>query len=119
VRKKIIIADDSSVLRATLQSALLSMGFGVLGAAKDSSELFKLVENGGEPDVVMLDIMFPEESGIDILKVLKQKYPRVKVVVITGINQISTDGEIKDAGADDILHKPFDMDDMLLAIEKV
>jgi DNA-binding response OmpR family regulator len=116
--KKIIIVDDSAVLRTTIQNALNSAGFDVMGTAQGSRELFDMLERG-LPDLILLDMFFPEESGLDILKILKEKYPRVKVLVITAMNRESLNKEIKQTGADDILYKPFDMDDLTSAIQKI
>jgi DNA-binding response OmpR family regulator len=117
--KKIIVVDDSSVLRTTLQNALNSAGFKVIGTAQGSAALFKMLEDGLIAELLLLDIFFPDESGVDILKKIKAEYPQIKVLVITAINRADLNKEIFLAGADDILHKPFDMDDLLRAIQKV
>lgn len=117
--KKIIIVDDSAVLRTTIQNALDSFGFDVIGVAEGSSVLFKMLEGEIKPDLILLDMFFPDESGVDILKILKQKYPTIKVLVITAMNQDNLNKEVKSLGADDILYKPFDMDDLTSAIQKL
>ncbi len=117
--KKIIIVDDSAVLRTTIQNALDSFGFDVIGVAEGSQALFKMLESEIKPDLILLDMFFPDESGVDILKILKQKYPAIKILVITAMNQDNLNKEVKSLGADDILYKPFDMDDLTSAIQKL
>lgn len=117
--KKIIVVDDSAVLRTTIQNALDSAGYDVTGTAEGSQELFSLLDGGSVPDLVLLDMFFPDESGVDILKVLKERYPAIKVLVITAMNQESLNKQVKQLGADDILYKPFDMDDLTSAIQKL
>lgn len=117
--KKIIVVDDSAVLRTTIQNALDSAGYEVAGTADGSKRLFEMLESGTLPDLILLDMFFPDEKGVDILKVLKERYPKLKVLVITAMNQESLNKEIKRLGADDILYKPFDMDDLTFAIQKL
>lgn len=117
--KKIIIVDDSAVLRTTIQNALNSEGYDVIATAQGSQELFSALNSGFTPDLILLDMFFPEESGMDILKSLKENYPDIKVLVITAMHRESLNKEVKAAGADDILYKPFDIDDLTLAIQKL
>ncbi len=117
--KTIIVVDDSAVLRTTIENALESAGYEVLATADGSPSLFKTLEEGKVPDAILLDMFFPEESGLDILRSLKAKYPKVKVLVITGMNKQSLNKEIIENGANDILYKPFDMEDLTLALKKL
>ena len=117
--KTIIVVDDSAVLRTTIENALESAGYEVLATADGSTALFKTLKEGKVPDAILLDMFFPEESGLDILRSLKAKYPKVKVLVITGMNKQSLNKEIIENGASDILYKPFDMEDLTLALRKL
>ena len=116
---KIIIVDDSAVLRTTIQNALNSEGYNVLATAQGSQELFAALNSGIVPELILLDMFFPEESGLDILKSLKEQYPEIKVLVITAMHRADLNKEVKAAGADDILYKPFDMNDLTTAIQKL
>ena len=117
--KTIIVVDDSAVLRTTIENALDSAGYEVLATEDGSPALFKVLSEGKVPDAILLDMFFPEESGLDILRSLKAKYPKIKVLVITGMNKQSLNKEIIDSGASDILYKPFDMEDLTLALKKL
>ena len=117
--KKIIIVDDSAVLRISIQNALESFNYEVIGTASGSKELFNLLPSCQTPDLILLDMFYPDENGIDILKKLRQEYPSIKILVITAMNEESLNKQIKQIGADDILYKPFDMDDLTFAINKI
>lgn len=117
--KTIIVVDDSAVLRTTIENALESAGYEVLATADGSPALFKVLNEGKVPDAILLDMFFPDESGLDILRALKEKYPKIKVLVITGMNKQSLNKEIIESGARDILYKPFDMEDLSLALKKL
>ena len=117
--KKIIIVDDSAVLRISIKNALESFNYDVIGTASGSQELFDLLQVCQTPDLILLDMFYPDENGIDILKRLKQEYPSVKILVITAMNEEALNKQIKQLKADDILYKPFDMDDLTFAINKI
>lgn len=117
--KRLIVVDDSAVLRTTIQNALNSAGYDVMGTASGSKELFSLLDGGFVPDILLLDMFFPDESGVDILKAVKEKYPKIKVLVITAMNRESLNNEVMQEGARDILYKPFDMDDLTSALNKM
>jgi len=116
--KKIIVVDDSAVLRTTIQNALNNAGFEVIGTTAGSAGLFEMIA-GKKPDLLLLDMFFPDESGMDILREVKEKHPDLKVLVITAVNRAALNKEIRSAGANDILHKPFDLDDLITAIQKL
>lgn len=80
---KIVIADDHGVLRAGLR-ALLSTepGFEVVGEAASGEEALRLsVEL--RPDIVLLDVSMPGVGGIEAMKMLKEKLPRARVLILT------------------------------------
>lgn len=117
--KKIIIVDDSAVLRVSIKQALESFNYEIIGTANGSKELFNLLKNNSKPDLILLDMFYPDENGLDILKKLKKDFPQVKVLVVTAMNEETLNKQIKQLGADDTLYKPFDMDDLTFAIRKL
>jgi DNA-binding NarL/FixJ family response regulator len=70
-------------------------------------------------DLVLLDVFFPNESGLDILLKTKQLYPAVKVLMVTGLRQESVLEQAQKNGADGVLYKPFDTAELIAAIERV
>ena len=117
--KKIIVVDDSAVLRTTMQNALNSAGYEVISAVPGSAGLFETLAKGETPDLLLLDMFFPDENGLDILKKVRELHPKLKVLVITAMNRPALNKEIRQTGCDDILHKPFDLDDLITAIQKL
>lgn len=111
------LVDDSVVLRLAIKNVLESSGYEVSLEAGSSTELFqKLSEK--QPDLLLLDVFFPTENGLDILARLRKQYPNVKVLMVTGLKQETIAEEAKRLGADGILYKPFDTDDLLNAIKQ-
>lgn len=113
MKPKILIVDDEPSVRESLQQ-MLSRDFFVssVGCANDAKELWQK----GSFDVVLLDILLPDSSGISLLKEFKRDSPNVPVIMITGTRQVKTAVEAMKLGAYDYLTKPFTMDELGSAI---
>ena len=85
--------------------------------AGGSQELFAKLGKS-KPDLMLLDVFFPTENGLDILAKLKKMAPQTKVLLVTGLRQETILAEAQRLGADGVLYKPFDTDDLLTAIER-
>lgn len=115
---KIALVDDSVILRSAIRNVLESSGFEVVIEAGGSAELFSKI-NGSGVGLVLLDIFFPNENGLDILAKLKRHLPAVKVLMVTGLRQDTIVAEAQRLGADGILFKPFDTDELLSSIHRL
>lgn len=115
---KIALVDDSGILRSALRNVLESSGFEVALEADGSRVLFERLAQS-PVDLVLLDVFFPTENGLDILTQLKTRYPKIKVLMVTGLQQNSVLEEAQKRGADGVLYKPFDTDDLLSAVERL
>ena len=112
------LVDDSGILRAALKNVLEAEGYRVAIEAENSRELFAQLQKT-PVDVILLDVFFPNESGLDILAELKKHYPNTKVLMVTGMQQNSILEEAQKRGADGVLYKPFDTDDLLAAVKRL
>lgn len=106
VRRKIVIVDDNEVIRIALRAILRQAGFEVVGEAKDGAGALDLVQRAA-PDLVCLDVMMPGRSGIEVLAELRERYPRLKVLMITGKSDRETVSEVVEKGAAGMVLKPF------------
>ncbi|MDD2773968.1 MAG: response regulator [Elusimicrobiales bacterium] len=115
---KILIVDDSPILRSTIRTVLERAGYQITGEAGNADEAFALY--GKErPGLVLLDILLPGESGLDILRRLKTMDPAAQVLIVTAVNQEAVNEEAKQLGARGILYKPFDPSELTAAIAEV
>ena len=115
--QRIGLVDDSVMLRSAIKNVLEASGFEVVLEAGGSAELFEKMEEN-VPSLILLDVFFPTENGLDILARLKKQYPPVKVLMVTGLKQDSIAEEAIRLGASGVLYKPFDTDDLLNAIKQ-
>ena len=115
---KIALVDDSVILRSALKNVLETSGFQVVLEAGNSKELFERIEKS-KAELVLLDVFFPTENGLDMLAKLKRVAPQTKVLLVTGMRQETILAEAQRLGADGVLYKPFDTDDLLSAIERL
>lgn len=116
--RKVVLVDDSVILRSAIRNVLESSGYDVIFEAGGSAELFAQLPGSGA-EIILLDIFFPTENGLDILARLKKQMPAVKVLVVTGLRQDTIVAEAQRLGADGILFKPFDTDDLLSSVARL
>lgn len=116
-KNKIMVVDDEDALRTVLSGELLSEGYDVQ-TASDGDEAISTLQKETF-DLVLLDIKMTRVSGFEVLKFVKQKYPKTKVVMLTGFADLKNAIESKKLGAEDFVSKPYDLVDLLTTIERV
>jgi two-component system chemotaxis response regulator CheY len=116
-KKKVLIADDSMVMRKMINDILWNDGFEIVGEAKDGGEALKLYKELN-PNLVTMDIVMPREHGIDALRKIIEFDPDARVIVVSGLHQKSLLVEALGAGAKDYVIKPFDKEELIEAAKK-
>lgn len=113
------VEDDESIREIEVYT-LTSMGFQARGFS-DGASLFEALEAGQLPDLVMLDIMLPGQSGVEILRTLRssRQWRDLPVIMATAKGSEYDKVESLDAGADDYLVKPFGMMEMVSRVKAV
>ena len=109
MKTSILIVDDEQSARDFCSEILKGMGFGV-GFAESGARALEILEKGPK-DIVLSDVRMPEMSGIELLKVIKLKYPETDVVIMTGYGTIPDSVEVIKLGAYDYITKPFSVED--------
>jgi len=105
-KQRVLVVDDDTLMREVLKAILRSEGFAVAGEAMDGRAGIAQVEHR-RPDAVCLDVNMPGISGLDTLKILREKFPGVRVVMITGDASMATVREAVSFGAVGYIIKPF------------
>jgi YesN/AraC family two-component response regulator len=116
----IILVDDDESVRVIMRMALVRMGH-VVREAENGREAMKLC---GEqvPDLMMTDIIMPEQEGIETIGAVRKKYPAVRVIAMSGGGRVSAIDYLQTAltmGADAILAKPFSSDELEAMVARV
>ena len=125
----ILVVDDEPDVAEAIQAVLEHVGFTVVVANSAAAGMDAVAAR--EFDVVVTDIIMPKVNGLELIRNLRMRHPRVRVIAISGggsfgplslkPDAISTHAFIaaaRDAGAEVVLTKPFDMEDLLSAIRQ-
>ena len=110
----IYIVDDEPAILNTLCSILEDEGYQVT-VAKSGPEVLKLIR-AEQPDLVLLDIWMPELDGLETLKRLRQQFPTLLVVMMSGHGSIETAVKATKLGAYDYLEKPLDLEKVTILV---
>ncbi len=111
MKPKMLVIDDEKSLRFTFQRFLSDEGYEVETAA-DYDEALQRIDQGSY-DVVFSDILLGDKTGIDVLRVIKEKTPLCPVIMVTGYPNIETASEALRLGAFDYISKPVVKKDLL------
>ena len=110
-KTKVLVIDDEEVVRLSHRRILAGERFNV-ETVLNGVEGLELLERH-PVDVVLLDLRMPGLDGISVLRTIKEKWPEIEVVVITGYPSIETAKEAIQLGAYDYLAKPAHPDDIV------
>jgi DNA-binding response OmpR family regulator len=113
---KILIVDDDDELRSNLSGILGDIGYDTDAAPSGAGAIAKAASN--DFDIVLLDLMMPDASGMDVLGELKKITPNIKVIMITAFASIDTAVEAMKKGASDYISKPFNIQALDITIKK-
>ncbi len=116
-RSKILIIEDEPDMRFGLEHNLKYEGYDVVSAddGKKGLELAKLLS----PDLILLDIMLPGKSGMEILQQLRKEKNRVPIILVTAKGQEMDKIIGLESGADDYITKPFSIKELLARVTAV
>ncbi|OYV35281.1 MAG: nitrogen regulation protein NR(I), partial [Acidocella sp. 20-61-6] len=112
----ILIADDDRSIRTVLTQALGRSGYQVR-ATSSAATLWRWVEDG-EGDVVITDVIMPDENGLDLIPRIRRVRPELPVIVMSAQSTLTTAVQATQRGAFDYLPKPFDLADLLGVVDR-
>ncbi len=104
--KRVLVVDDSMLMRRMVGESLADDGWEIVGEAVDGQEAVEQYERF-RPDAVTLDIVMPGTDGMYALEHILQLDPDANVVVVSALNQTKLISEAIRKGAQDFLAKPF------------
>jgi len=117
VRGRILVVDDEADIRESLHYLLSHEGFRVDLAANGTEGLQK-VEGGGY-DLVLLDLMMPDRSGLEVLREIRERDRELPIFLITAYGSVEAAVNALKAGANDFFEKPWKNEKLLVEIERM
>ena len=114
--QRILVADDEANMRWALDKALSKVGYEVITVENGQAALESIQED--RPDLVLLDLKMPKMDGIEVLREVKTIVPELQVIMMTAHGSTATAVEAMKLGAYDYIMKPFDIDELLMAVDK-
>jgi DNA-binding response OmpR family regulator len=126
----ILVIDDDQDVRDCIERVLISAGFEVRTAAEGRLAMEELAR---EPaDVVVVDLMMPRLNGVEVIQEIRNRFPRVLIIAITGgaafaqtlsiaaLDQPGMDVLLaSQVGAEALLMKPFDLQELLVTVQQL
>ena len=112
MNKRILIVDDSFYMRTMLKNMLTDAGYEVVGEAANGAQALEMAA-ATSPDLITLDVILPDNTGLDVLKSLRQLQPSAKVVMCSAVGQEVIVTEAIENGALAYIVKPFSEEKVL------
>lgn len=114
---KLLISDDSKLLRKKLRAELEALDCEVIEAENGKEAILK--EMNEKPDGVILDIVMPEVGGIEALQVIREVSPEVPVVMLSSAGTPQKLMQTLKMGAIDFIQKPYSSEQIKKAVEQI
>jgi two-component system nitrogen regulation response regulator GlnG len=112
----ILVADDDKAIRTVLNQALGRLGYEVRTTGH-ASQLWKWVADG-DGDLVITDVVMPDENGLDLVPRIRKVRPELRVIVMSAQNTLLTAIKATERGAFEYLPKPFDLKELVSVVER-
>ncbi|GAB3648584.1 chemotaxis protein CheY [Hymenobacter agri] len=112
MNKRILIVDDSFYMRTMLKNMLTDAGYEVVGEAANGAQAVEMATSTN-PDLITLDVILPDNTGLDVLKSLRKTQPNAKVVMCSAVGQEVIVNEAIENGALAYIVKPFSEEKVL------
>ena len=112
----VLIVDDEETARSFVSGALSDAGYEAIEAG-DLAQARQAIATGAA-DIVLLDVVLPDGSGLSLLQQIERENPRPPVILITAFGQVDIAVQAMKQGALDFLQKPLDLDQLIAAVER-
>lgn len=114
----ILVVEDNEDLLVLFKLVLESAGYQV-ATADNGTDALKYIDKI-QPQMILMDIMMPEISGLQVARNIKQRkdYRSLPILLVSALDRLE-DEQLQNSKADDILYKPFDLDDLIFKVEQL
>ena len=108
---RVLVVEDEEKVRVLLNDAFRTGGHEVTEATTGAEALKRL--DGGEFDLMVCDLGLPELSGLHVARWVKEHQPNLPVIIASGFSEMITEEDYENARIDDVIRKPYSVDDVL------
>ncbi len=115
--QKILVVDDDVSIRSLLGQFLERKGFSY-STAENGRNALELLEDQNFT-IIITDLIMPQIDGLELLKIVKQSWPDIDVLVMTGYTKNFTYTDVISSGASDFIQKPFSLDEIEAKLNRV
>ena len=115
----ILVVDDEYGIRETLGEIVEVLGFKHATASSGEEAMALIDEAPSKFSVVLTDMKMPGMDGMELIKRIKEKYPEIDVISITGYSSDYSFTDVVDAGASDFILKPFKLNELEAKLKRV
>ena len=116
--KKIMIVDDSRIAQLQLEKILSSTEYEVAACCRSGEEALEAYETV-QPDLITLDIIMPGMDGLETARLLLQRHPDARILMISSLAYDDTINEAQRIGTMGFVYKPFDREQVLTSVDSV
>ncbi len=115
----VLIVDDIDTVRSALSALMLAEDeLECVGQAADGEEAVRLTEEL-QPNVVLMDLVMPGMNGIEATRIIRERWPQIKVIALTSHEDEQLVSGVRDAGAHAVLFKDMSADELAESIQSV
>ena len=115
MKTSVLVVDDELLIRKSLGKVLRARGYAVEVASNGAEGLEKVAQV--RPQVMILDMRLPDTDGLTVLRRARQDDPLLQIIIITAFGDVQTAVDAMKHGACDFVRKPYEMEDIVLAVE--
>ncbi len=117
MQKRIVVVDDSLYMRTVLKTILSNAGHQIVAEAANGADAVTAILSN-DPDLVTLDIILPDATGLDVLKRVREDLPNLKVIMVSAVGQDVIMNDALANGALAYIVKPFEEAKVLEAVNR-
>jgi two-component system, NarL family, response regulator DegU len=115
---RVVLVDDHDLLRRGIRTMLQSEGIEVVGEGSDGTDALRLVEEH-LPDIVIVDVIMPKKDGIEATREIRDAYPHIGVIVLSGHDEKRFVFDALKAGASGYLLKTAELEEVVATVREV
>lgn len=115
---RILVVDDSYYMRTILKNMIMDAGYTIVDEAANGQDAISMAIKE-QPDLITLDLILPDNSGLDVLKKIKEDNPDIHVIVVSAVGQENIVQQAMEIGAAAYIVKPFEEQKVVNTIKEV